>query len=123
MEFPFGQTVYRDRRARVTDPYNPSKTTEGSWDSSLTITLPGAFIASSTSTRISDATRIEILTDKSLYLTDVTADVQTGDRVRTADMDFATGAGYKVPARPAADTNPFTGWTPAVEIPLELVEG
>lgn len=123
MGFAFGQTVYRDRRARVDNPYNPSKSTEGDWDPTLTITLTGAFIAASSSNRASDATRVELLTDKSLYLTDTAADVQVRDRIRTADMDFADDAGYIVSARPDADINPFTGWQPAVEIPLELVEG
>lgn len=125
MGFEFGQTVFRDRRAQVTDPYNPAKTTEGDWDESLTITLEGAFVASSSSVKASDATRNEILTDKSLYLTgaDVDADVQPRDRIRTDDMDFASGRGYTVDVRPSADTNPFTGWRPAVEIPLQFVEG
>lgn len=125
MGFAFGQPVYRDRRASVTDPYNPSKTTEGDWDPTLTIELDGAFVASSSSVKASDATRIEILTDKSLYLTgaDVDADVQPRDRIRTADMEFASGRGYSVDVRPTADMNPFTGWRPAVEIPLQYVEG
>lgn len=123
MGFPFGQTVYRDRKGQVTDPYNTAKTTEGDWDQSLTIEISGAFIASSSSNRVSDATRVEILTDKSLYLTDPNADVKARDRIRTADMSFGSGTGYMVTARPAADINPFTGWQPAVEIPLEFVEG
>ena len=125
MRFQFGQTVFRDRRARVEDPYNSAKTTEGDWDPSLTIELDEAFIASSSSNPVADATRVELLTDKSLYLAgaDVDADVQVRDRVRTADMDFSSGRGYTVTARPSADQNPFTGWRPVVEIPIEFVEG
>jgi hypothetical protein len=126
MDFPFGQTIYRDRRDQVTDPYNPSRTADGDWDAALTITLAGAFIASSSSVSPSDATRDEILTNKSLYVTDPAADVRPRDRIRTAGMAFDGSDGtrpFYVRVRPDADINPFTGWQPVVEIPLELVEG
>lgn len=117
MRFPHGQLVKRDRRVPVEDPYNPDAEVPGSWDDAETIELEDAFVASSSVTAVQDATRSQILGAKSLYLTDVDADVQVGDRIR------AGGRVYFVNEIPEADVNPFTGWQPAVEIPLDLTLG
>ncbi len=117
MDFPFGETVYRDRRKLIPDPYNPAEMIYGPWADPDTIELPGSFVASSSSSSLSNATRTQILTSKSLYLSDPSADVRAGDRIRAAEST------YQVNVRPSADVNPFTGWQPAVEIPLELPEG
>jgi len=116
MDFPHAQSVFRDRRKQIADPYNQSSTIPGPWADPDTIQLEG-FVASSSSTAVPDATRTQILTAKSLYLSDPAADVITGDRIR------AGTASYTVEAVPAADINPFTGWQPVVEIPLTGVTG
>jgi hypothetical protein len=123
--FVFGEKVIRDRRERVVDKYRPTVTTEGEFDASLSIELAGAFVASTSSTAIPDADRSQLLTAKSLFLTDPDADVLPRDRIRVGGLvdDFTTGTPYLVVARPAADINPFTGWRPGVEIPLENAEG
>ena len=114
-----GQTVQRERRRRVASDYNPAKTVPAEWDDEpLVAQLPGAWIASSTGSAANSATRSQILTSKSLFLTDPAADVQPGDRILLADGNY----GY-VHVRPQADTNPFTGWQPVLEVPLEEVEG
>ena len=77
-----------------------------------TITIPGAFVASSSSSSLKNATRGEVLTAKSLYCAP-DADVQVGDRIR------ADGVEYYINVLPSADKNPFTGWRPASEIPLD----
>jgi hypothetical protein len=127
VEFPFGQTVFRDRKPLITDPYNPSRQIRGPFDVSLTISLPGAFVASPSNQipPLPDATRSQLLTRKSLYLTNPDADVIKGDRIRVGGThsDMESGDPYFVDERPAADVNPFTGWQPAVEIPLKLTEG
>lgn len=136
MEFPFGEQVVRERRQPVIDPYDPGASVPGSWEDPLDYLVIGgpdvpdsAFVASSSSTAPLDATRSQILTEKSLYLTDPNADVQAGDRIRrggTLDEDTQTWSGgdvLYVNVRPAADTNPFTGWQPVVEIPLDMTEG
>jgi hypothetical protein len=130
MEFPFGEQVVRERRQLVTDPYDPGTHVPGSWDDPLNyLELERAFVASSSSTSPVNATRSQILTEKSLYLTDPSADVQAGDRIRRGgilDEDTGKWSGgdvLYVHVRPAADTNPFTGWQPVVEIPLEVSEG
>lgn len=118
MEFAHGESIVRERRQPVTDPYNPDQEVPGPWDGHLdTLTVDGAFIASSSSVAPVDASREQVLTDKSLYCTDPDVDVRVGDRIRRgAEI-------YYVTARPEADTNPFTGWRPVVEIPLEMSEG
>lgn len=130
MEFPFGEQVVRERRQPITDPYDPDTQVPGSWGDPLDyIELEQAFVASSSSVARMDATRHQILTEKSLYLTDPAADVQPGDRIRRGgvlDEDSGTWSGGEllyVNVRPAADTNPFTGWQPVVEIPLDMAEG
>ncbi|WP_404474837.1 hypothetical protein [Microbacterium aerolatum] len=127
MEFPFGETVVRERRMPVIDPYDPGASVPGSWGDPLAyLVLEQAFVASSSSTAPADATRSQILTEKSLYLTDPAADVQPGDRIRRGGTLAGTWTGGEVlyiNVRPAADTNPFTGWQPVVEIPLDMAEG
>ena len=130
MEFPGGEQVVRERRQPVTDPYDPDTLVPGSWDDPLVyLPLEQAFVASSSSTAPVDATRSQILTKKSLYLTDPAADVRPGDRIRRGgvlDEDTGVWSGgdvLYVNVRPAADTNPFTGWRPVVEIPLDVSEG
>lgn len=118
MEFPYGENVVRERRKPVVDPYDPGATVPGSWDDPTDdLPLEGVFIGSSSSTAPLDATRQQILTTKSLYCTDPSVDVQPGDRVRRGTEL------YYIHTRPEADTNPFTGWQPVVEIPLEMPEG
>jgi len=116
MEFPFGQTVHRDRRKQITDPYDATKTVPGTWDDVETVPILNAFVASSSSAGGRDATRTQVLTSKSLYCAPG-ADVEVGDRIRAAGVD------YYVNAKPTADVNPFTGWQPVMEIPLDNTEG
>lgn len=115
--FPAGQTVYRDRRKLVADPYNPDKLTPGSWDDVDTITIPGVFISSAGSSAIPDATRTQVLANRTLYC-DARDDVVVGDRIRTE-----LGEVFAVTALPDADINPWSGWQPVREVPLEEVRG
>jgi hypothetical protein len=117
MDFPDGVTVYRDRRREVPAQYVPGETSPGDWDDVETIELPEAFVASSSSSSLRNATRAQILTAKSLYLTDPDADVLPLDRIRVG------AAVYYVHVRPEADVNPFTGWQPVLEVPIETTEG
>ena len=116
--FPHGQRVERDRARRVPDPYNPARTVPADIDDQPdTLVVERAWVASSSSVDSRDPTRTQVITAKSLYLEDPDADVQVGDRVR-----WGGSAGW-VRVRPEADVNPFTGWQPVLEIPLEIVEG
>lgn len=121
MRFPRGQTVTRQRRPLITDPHDPEHEIPGSWadvDEAGTLELAHAFVAPSSSAAAGDATRTQVLTTLSLFLTNPDADVLIGDRI--------LAAGYEplyVNARPEATMSPFTGWRPVVEIPLDLTEG
>jgi hypothetical protein len=117
MQFPHGELVERGRRPLVDDPYNPERQVPGEWADAETIELEEAFVASSSAAAVPDATRSQILGSKSLYLTDVDADVKVGDRIRAGSRT------YYVNSIPEADVNPFTGWQPAQEIPLDLTLG
>ena len=66
-----------------------------------------------------------MLTAKSLFSTDSDVDVVPGDRIRTGGTadNKDSGIAYMVTARGEADVNPFTGWQPYAEFPLERVEG
>lgn len=115
MSYPFGETVFRDRAPQIQDPYHPddpTKTVPGRYEDGTTIKLLGAFVASGSSTAVSNATRSQVLSAKSLFCPPK-SDVQIGDRIRTA-----SGTWF-VNELPAADTNPFTGWQPTREVPLD----
>ena len=116
MDLPYALPVIRARRKLIADPYNPTSTIPGPWADPDTINLKG-FVAASSSSALRDATRKQVLTAKSLYLSDPTSDVVVGDRILVGTDQ------YEVDAIPTADINPFTGWQPAVEIPLTGVEG
>lgn len=118
-DFHAGVSVTRLRRPLVPDQYDPDGPGKlGPWSEATEVTLSYAFIASATSSENRTEDRVSVTTSKALFLTDQTADVRHGDRVRDHD-----GITYEVDARPAADTNPWTGWRPIVEIPLTLKEG
>jgi hypothetical protein len=125
MFFPSGQTVFRDRRPQVTSPTNPERTVEGSWDSDDVdiLEIQEAFVASSSSVAPASETRSEILTAKSLYVSDPDVDVKPRDRIRVGGTADGGGDEYFVKVIPESDTNPFTGWQPVKEIPLERTDG
>jgi len=116
MDFPHGQGVVRLRAGEKTDPYSET-VTRSDWDNPDELPLEGAFVADASSSSARGSLRQPVTTLKSLYLSDPSADVLVGDRVR------AGGVTYKVDAKPAADTNPFTGWQPVLEMPLLEVTG
>lgn len=117
MEFPHGETVKRERRQATPDPYNPDRVTLGPWSEATSITLESCFIDSTSSSSTNDANREPVSTSKSLYSTDPGIDVKVGDRIRRGSDIFY------IRERTEADTNPFTGWQPVVEIPLSMEEG
>lgn len=118
MEFPYGETVTRERRMPVVDPYDPTSSVPGSWDDPLdTLALEQCFIDTASSTSTNDATREPVSTSATLHCTTPDVDVKVGDRIRRgADV-------FYVRERSEADTNPFTGFRPVVSIPLSMEEG
>lgn len=114
MSFPHGRKVYRLRAGAITDPYSGEQI-RGDWANPDELEIPGAFIASTSTSMLGDATRTQALEAKSLYC-DGSFDVQKGDRIRDGENGGPVYTIDGIP--PAADTNPWTGWTPEREIPL-----
>jgi hypothetical protein len=113
--FPHGAFVTRLRAKTTTDPYSQVARPDWSQDPDE-LPIDGAYVAASSSVQSRQADRVQIITDKSLYC-EPGADVRSLDRIRAA------GVTYSVTSVPAADVNPFTGWQPVQEIPLEEVRG
>lgn len=115
MKFPHGRTVYRLRAGLIPDPYRPSEQIPGDWNNPDELPIPGAFIAQTSTSMLSNASREQALEAKSLFC-EGEFDVAKGDRIRDGGEDAPVYTIDGIP--PAADTNPFTGWTPPREIPL-----
>lgn len=113
MTFPHGRTVYRLRAGLVRDPYSDEET-HSEWDDPIEIIIPRAFVAQTSTSLLATATREQASESKSLFCSG-SFDIQKGDRIR----DGIDGPVYTIDGiPPAADSNPWTGWTPPREIPL-----
>ncbi len=110
MNFPHGRTVHRQRAKKIRDEY-ADKEIEADWSDPDEIEIPRAFVAQSSTSLTSTANRVQALEAKSLFCPP-DFDVRAGDRIRDGETV------YTIDGIPAADTNPFTGWTPTREIPL-----
>lgn len=120
MEFPFGTTVYRLRAEAKVDPYDPDSTIPADWDHPDVLEIPNAFIAQSSTSMTKAESREQALEAKSLFC-DGAFDIRKGDRIRNGPPGAPTYTIDGIP--PAADTNPFTGWSPPKEIPLNRYVG
>jgi hypothetical protein len=119
--FPHGQTIYRDRRAAAAGSYNPGVTKRtGAWGDALA--LPGAYLDIPSSSAPGSGTRSQALSERVLFA-DPSLDVQKGDRIRIGGTVEAPTEVWFVNVPPARVQNPFTGWQPPMEIPLEQTEG
>lgn len=116
MHFPFGSNVTRLRAEQVWDEYSNSYI-PGSWDNPEELVIENAFVAHTSTSMLTTATREQALEAKSLFCSG-DADVRKGDRIDDGGVLYSIDG---IP--PAADTNPFTGWTPPREIPLTRWEG
>jgi hypothetical protein len=121
-EFPHGQTIYRDRRAAAAGSYNPDATKRtGAWGDELA--LPGAYLDIPSATAPGSGTRSQALSERVLFVPDQALDVQKGDRIRIGGTVEEPTEVWFVNVPPARVKNPFTGWKPPMEIPLEQTEG
>ncbi len=119
MEFPYGQTVVRLRAKGVVNEYS-RKIVAGDWTDPDELPIEGAFVAQTSTTLLRTETRDQAAESKSLFC-DGGADVRKGDRIRVGGPGGPTYTIDGIP--PAADSNPFTGWTPPREIPLTRYVG
>jgi hypothetical protein len=118
MLFPYGRTVIR-LRAGTRNDTRSGRAVRADWENPEALEIPGAFIAQTSTVLLGDATRQQAVEAKSLFC-DGEYDIQKGDRIR----DGADGPIYTIDGiPPAADSNPFTGWTPPREIPLTRAVG
>ncbi len=118
MDFPHGETVYRLRAKLIRDPYS-SEEVGADWEDPDELEIPSAFIAQTSTSMLTTATREQALEAKSLFC-DGAFDIAKGDRIR----EGADGPTYTIEGiPPAADPNPFTGWTPPREVPLTRYVG
>lgn len=111
----FGQTVYRLRAGMITDPYS-GKDIPGDWGNKTVLPIPRSFIAQTSTSMLSTATREQALEAKSLFC-EGTFDIQKGDRIRDGQGDddpIYTIDGIP----PAPDVNPYTKRVARREIPL-----
>ena len=119
MTFAHGRTVYRLRAGVRVDRYS-KKESRSDWDAPVLLEIPGAFVASTSTSMLGSATRQQASEAKSLYCSG-DFDVQKGDRIR---VGAEGGPVYTIDGIPPdADTNPFTGWTTEREIPLSRYVG
>lgn len=115
--FGNSESVYRDRRPQVPDQYNPDRTVPGDWANAESVELTGAFLDFQSSSLNADGARGRTDTRYTLYLSNPDADVRQGDRIRSGDLTLY------VNDMPHSPRNPFTGWRPVREIPLDHTSG
>lgn len=112
-------TVYvRLRAERKPSNMNPDRTVED-WVNPEELMFTG-FLASTSSIQTEDNNRRITTSTATLTVPDSTVDIAVNDRIRTEPDD---GRLWRVAGFPSFDRNPFTGWQPTREIPLEEVTG
>lgn len=120
MTFAHGRTVYRLRAGMIADPYDTSAQIPGDWNAPEVLPIPGAFVQQTSTSMLANASREQALEAKSLFCSGE-FDVAKGDRIRDGGEGAPIYTIDGIP--PAADSNPFTGWTPPREIPLTRYVG
>jgi hypothetical protein len=116
MTFPHGRDVIRQRAKAITDPYADEQTGED-WSEPDEAPIEGAFVAQTSTSLLKTATREQAAEAKSLFC-EGSVDIRKGDRIRDGDLIYTIDG---IP--PAADSVPWTGWTPPREIPLTRYVG
>lgn len=117
MMFPLahGQTVDRERRHLVLDPYS-DEYTKADWTNPDTIELEGVLLAPSSSVEPSSETRSQRITQMSIYCAP-TDDVLPEDRIRVGTVV------WEVVSEVNDWKNAFTGWNPGKEFSIKKVKG
>lgn len=112
------------RRPEVADPYtrgDPGATVPGSWAAATSWELEGAAVLQSSAVALRGDDRVGSVAMLSLYVDNAAADLRKGDGV--ARSMAAERPEFVLEVVPFANTNPFTGWTPVLEVPLKEVTG
>lgn len=114
MDFPYGETVTRQRATQVSDPY--SGETGPSWSNPSEVDIEGCAFDPGGSSEALDLARNVITTQPTVYAP-VGADITAADRL------VVRGVTYEVDGDVAVWRNPFTGWEPGLVVPLKWSEG
>lgn len=110
-----GETVVRERRRLVLDPYS-NEETRADWSEPDELEIEGVAIAPGTSTETRTENRTTISSGMSLYCSPG-MDVKPDDRIR------ARSGLWEVDGEVADWRNALTGWNPGAEFSLKKVEG
>lgn len=115
MDFPYGETVTRQRGTPTVDPYS-GEATGVDWTTPTELAIPGCAFNPGRSTEPLQDARTAVLTQPEVYAP-YGSDVLAGDRL------VVRGDVYEVDGNPADWRSPFTGWEPGMVIPLKRAEG
>lgn len=110
-----GQTVVRERRRLVMDPYS-NEATQADWSDPLELVLEGVAIAPSSSIEPLAVDRRQVVTQMSIYC-GADEDILEGDRIRDGSVR------WEVEGEVANWKNPLTGWAPGAEFRIRKVVG
>lgn len=115
MDFPYGETVTRQRGVPVVDPYS-GEATGIDWTTPTTLAIPGCAVADGGSIEPVQDARTAVVSDFDV-LAPYGADVLAGDRV------VIRGLVCDVQGRPFDWLHPMTGWHPGRVIKAKITEG
>lgn len=115
MDFPFGETVTRQRATAATDPYS-NEATGLDWSDPDELEIDHCCIALGGSLEPTVDARNAVESDYDVIL-------PAGSDVTAADRLVIHGRVCDVRGRPFDWLNPFTGWRPGMVARAKLVEG
>lgn len=110
-----GETVIRERRRMIPDPYS-GESTLADWSDPLQLTVEGVAIALSSTVEPVNDSRQQVITQMSVYC-GPGEDILPEDRIRVR-----SGL-WHVQGTIQAFPNPFTGWEPGAEFAIRKVDG
>lgn len=110
-----GETVVRERRRLVEDPYS-GEPIRADWSDPEELSVEGVAIAPSSTVEPVNDSRSEVITQMSIYF-GPDEDIKPADRIR------ARSGVWDVQGEIQAYPNPFTGWNPGSELAIKKVVG
>lgn len=110
-----GETVVRERRRMILDPYS-QELTLGDWTDPGKLTVEGVAVAPSSTVEPVNDSRSQVITQMSIYC-GPGEDILPGDRIR------ARNGLWEVQGELQSSINPFTGWNPGCEFGIKKVVG
>ncbi len=115
MDFPYGETVVRQRGVSTSNPYS-TEATELDWTTPTTLTINGCAFDPGGSSEPTEQGRNAVITQPTVY-------APPGSDITAADRLVVRSRTWLVDGDPAEYVNPFTGWEPGLVVKLKAVEG